>query len=357
MKKYQSYRERKNLFDQLPLDRPLGVHVTISSHCNFKCFYCKHSMDTIDSEKGKIVGESGWLNRDFMSMDVFNSMLEQLKEFPQKLPLLQFAWMGEPLLHPHVSEMVKLAKQADVADVVSIVTNGSMLTPKMSDELIGSGLDRLRISLQGLRAEDYWNVAQYKLDYHEYLDNISYFYKHKTNTQVYIKIMDVMLKNKEDEKLFHRYFDDICDVLNVEYLVPLHNEIHMEKKSGEFDRGYFGNEAVENKICSYCFYMLVIAPDGRILPCPCSDGVVDVSGKTHNMCLGDLNRESIIDFWNGKRLYELRKQQILGKRKDNIVCAQCAYPKYHTSVEDELDKYYNELCEIYGVFREDRSEE
>ena len=43
-------------------------------------------------------------------------------------------------------------------DKVEIVTNGILLTKEMSDRLINSGLDRLRISLQGLDEEKYiWN--------------------------------------------------------------------------------------------------------------------------------------------------------------------------------------------------------
>lgn len=345
MKEYNIFVERKKLFDQLPLAAPLGIHICASSYCNFKCYYCKHSQDTIEGEDAG-VGGTGWLKREFMDMNLYKEIIKQLSELPEKPKLLQFAWLGEPLMNPNIAEMVKIAKQANVADTVSIVTNGAMLTNEMSDSLIEAGLDRLRISLQGLTAEDYWKVSNYKIDYEKYVNNIRYFFEHKRNTQVYIKIMDVMLKNPKDEELFQKTFSDICDILNVEHLVPLHKEVDISDVKKDFEKGYFGNELVDNKICAYCFYMLVIAPNGDLLACDSADTCMK-NGELCNMVMGNVKQEHINDVWNGSKLQKFRYEMILKGHDMNEICKECQFPRYHMAAEDRLDQYRDALLDIY----------
>lgn len=343
MKEYSTYAKRTPLIEKLPLDTPMGVHICPSTYCNFKCHYCKHSLDTMSDYA---VGQTGWLKRQFMDMELYNKIIDQLKQFPHKVKLLNFAWLGEPLLHPNIIDMVRIAKEADVADTVSIVTNASMLNKKMSDGLIDAGLDRLRISLQGLNADDYWDVAKYKIDYEEYLNNIKYFYEHKRSTDLYIKIIDAMLKTADDEARFRGLFEDICDYINIEHLVPIHQELDITDMKKEFDVGYFGNSIVENKICTYCFYMLVISPDGEIMPCTNADYIQE-DGTIRIMGLGNIMNETITEYWNGDRLRNLRKSMIYGERAGNPICKACAYVKYHIAKEDRLDGYEEKLQELY----------
>lgn len=292
----------------------------------------------------KLGGVTGWLKRELMDMALYQKIVEQIKEFPHKVKVLQFAWLGEPLLHPNIAEMVKIAKKADIAETVSIVTNGSMLTKGLSDALIDAGLDRLRISLQGLNEQDYWDMSKYKIDYQEFIDNINYFYQNKKDTQLYIKIMDAMLKNKEDEEYFQKTFADKCDILNIEHLVPLVKELDLSDIKTDFQQGYFGNELRESKICSYSFFMLVVSPSGIVLPCANSDEVA-VDGERYTMGMGDLKKETIKEFWDGKALQDFRVKMILGE--NNAVCKQCSYLKYHTADEDYLDGNEEKLLGIY----------
>lgn len=341
MKQLSSYVKRTPLIDKLPLDTPLGVQVCPSTFCNFRCFYCKHTLD-----ENKSNSKVGSLSRELMSMETFEKVINQLMEFPRRIELLQFAWLGEPLMNPHISDMVAYAKKAGVANTVSIVTNGSLLTHEMSDKLIMAGLDRLRISLQGFTEKDYLETSKYNMEMSSFIDNIRYFYQHKKSTQVYIKMMDVMLPTKEDEEKFHRMYDDLCDVINIEHLVPLHNEIDISEKKKEFDVTYFGANAIENKICSYPFLNLMIAPNGSVYLCDNADE--DESGK--GMDYGSIYEKTLYMIWNGKEREELLKEIIKGnKEKYNSLCKNCPYPKYHMAKEDRLDPFVDKMIAIYNV--------
>lgn len=166
MKKFTSFTNRELLINALPLDTPFGIHICPTTYCNFKCVYCKHSF--AQNEKG--------FKESFMDINFFNMLVEQIKQFPHKCKLLNFAWLGEPLLHPQIAEMVRVAKKADVAERVEIVTNASMLRPDLSDALIEAGIDRIRISLQGLTEKDYLDVSGVKINFQHFVENIRYFY-------------------------------------------------------------------------------------------------------------------------------------------------------------------------------------
>jgi radical SAM protein with 4Fe4S-binding SPASM domain len=274
-----------------------------------------------------------------MDIDFFKMVIEQIKEFPNKLKLLNFAWLGEPLLHPNIAEMVKIAKSADIADRVEIVSNASMLTPSLSDALIEAGLDRIRISLQGLSEYDYYEISKYRINFDELVRNIKYFYEKSQNmgghSKVYIKIMDSMLKNEHDEEIFQNLFSGICDTINIETLVPLVGENDISNLKQNFEKDYWNNTVKETIVCSQPFYLMVVTPEGEVLPC-CEIGT--------QMNLGKISKDNtIVNIWNGERMDNIRKMMINNERCKHPICGKCNVVKYQTSNEDNLDNYIDEL--------------
>jgi MoaA/NifB/PqqE/SkfB family radical SAM enzyme len=81
--------------------------------------------------------------------------------------------MGEPLFHPGIIEMVAEAKSLNSA--VELITNGTLLTKKMSEQLINAGLDRLWISLDGATPESYGDIRLGAL-FPEVLNNLKAFH-------------------------------------------------------------------------------------------------------------------------------------------------------------------------------------
>ena len=145
--------KRVELGKVLPLNTPFSVYIYPIYSCNFKCGYCIRSLSSDElTKKG--------LNNKILNMENFKQIVENLKEFPERIKSIQFSGYGEPLLHPNIAEMVKILKNADVAERVEIITNGSLLTHKLSDDLIDAGLDRLRVSIQGITSEKYQEIGR-----------------------------------------------------------------------------------------------------------------------------------------------------------------------------------------------------
>ena len=93
-------------------------------------------------------------------------------------------------MHPDLPEMIKYARDANV-DIVEIFTNGSRLNPKLNQDLIDSGLQRMNISVEGLTAENYKRIAGYNIDYEKFIENIRDLYNRKSkDLSLYIKVVD-----------------------------------------------------------------------------------------------------------------------------------------------------------------------
>lgn len=279
-------------------------------------------------------------------MEVFSTLVEQMKRFSQKLKLVNFAYLGEPLLNNNISKMVKMVKEADVAERVEIVTNASALTEDLSKELVESGLDRLRISIQGIDQKQYLDISQYKIDYKRFIYEIEYIYKlsRNTDTKIYIKTVDAVLDTEDKKRKFIDMFKNICDNLNIESLIPITDKCDISDLKTEFHAGFFGNAIQETEICSEVFYTMVVLPDGHVIPC-CTMGKAPVKYHIYDT--------ELIDIWEGKELNEMRIKMLQKGYKSFESCKGCGVPMYQTSSEDYLDqyacmllrKYQNGLCQ------------
>ena len=253
--------------------------------------------------------------------------------------MLRFAAIGEPLLHPRIADMIAYAKQANVAESVDIVTNASLLTHELSDALIRSGLDRLRISLEGLNAQDYKTNADVELDFDIFVDNIRYYCNNNNDSEVYIKIIDYMLKNSGDEEKFYSLFSDMCDSIAIEHLTPTINGIDYRSFSQQDNhRPQNGDCLLDTEVCPQGFYMMQINPDGKVVPC---------CNMTYPDILGDAGDENVVEIWGGSRFNAFRRRMLESRMNTSSVCEQCLLYRYDLHEEDILDCVKRDLLSKY----------
>ena len=90
-----------------------------------------------------------------MTMDTFRRIADSLAGLPN-LSRVVFTGFGEPLSHPNILEMIEVVRQHDLA--VSVGSNGLLLKQKMAQELVRLGVDRLIVSVDGVRPETYVDI-------------------------------------------------------------------------------------------------------------------------------------------------------------------------------------------------------
>ncbi|UCF93322.1 MAG: SPASM domain-containing protein [Desulfobacterales bacterium] len=124
---------------------PKRINIQTQSGCNSKCVFCPSPQVT-----GKIpMGRMDW--------DLFKKIVDECArhEMERINPYSQ----NEPLLDKEIAKRVAYIKDKCGERVTAlIVSNGSLLTEKVMNDFIDVGLDRLKISLQGLTRATYQSV-------------------------------------------------------------------------------------------------------------------------------------------------------------------------------------------------------
>ena len=327
-------QNRTILADQIPLDTPFSVYVFPTNLCNFKCVYCAHSLNVKEMQRRYD------FNFESMSLETYQKVIQQLSKFPRRIKLLSITGQGEPLLNKDIATMVRIAKESGAFDRVEIITNASLLTQDMSDCLISSGLDTLRISMQGITDQKYREVCNSKISFSQLLKNIRYFYRKKKNSNLYVKILDIAL-DASDETRFYDLFKNCCDRMFIEKMRPTYDGVKItDKLDFSFDR--YGRENKERKVCPLAFFMLGILPNGDIKPC---DSIYKP------IIMGNVHNTTIIEAWNSKTHTNFWLMHLKKGKAGNKYCKICSAPNDVAQPEDILDeripeliKKVNEIC-------------
>jgi radical SAM protein with 4Fe4S-binding SPASM domain len=316
------------LADAVPLDTPFSVVIYPTSYCNFRCVYCAHSLS-----REEMLEKYSFTSNVEMSMKTFRRIIEQLKEFPQKIKSVMFIGQGEPLLHKQIAEMVFSVKQAGIAEKIEMLSNCSLLTESLSDSLIDAGLDILRASIQGVTDRKYREICGSNIRFQKIADNLAYFYSRKGDAQLFVKTMDIALENAEEREMFYRTFENISDRMFIETCQPVYSGVEATDCI-DTRRDRYGREHAPRKVCPLAFFMLGIFPEGVVVPC-------DAIYKP--VILGDVNSDTLLNMWNGNSLREFQIEHLKNRRAENSSCALCCAPDDVAHPEDDLDERVEEV--------------
>lgn len=307
--------QRTPLIDVLPLDTPYVVQIFPIYACNLRCHYCIFG---IPKEKRGFISDC-----TTMPWESYIKSINDLTLFPSKIKVLRFVGIGEPLLHPRIVDMIRYAVNSQCANTVELLTNGIGLTSDMSDKLIAAGLQRLVVSLQGTSADHYLRTSQVSLNFEKFLANLTYFYQHKTDTHIYLKVVDTALDDDTDKQRFFDLFGNICDTIGIEYTVPIHAESEFQEAR---EMTQFGQPVKEIDVCPQPFISLQLNPDLNVVPC---------FSFEYPAILGNAKEQSLQDIWNGPEM-EAFRVSFLNRAKCNV-CQRCTIMKYRLFPEDCLD--------------------
>ncbi len=116
------------------------IEVKPLTSCNLDCVFC-----SVDAGKSSRKVTDYIIEKDYL-VEEFNKLAAR-KDHPVEAHI---GPQGEPLLYAPLVELVRDIKSNPKVRIISIDTNGTLLTEKLIDELADAGLTRLNISLQSL---------------------------------------------------------------------------------------------------------------------------------------------------------------------------------------------------------------
>jgi len=225
--------------------------------------------------------------------------------------VLWLHFLGEPLLHPHLTDLIVRAKQAGVASV-GLSTNATLLRGAIVDRLLDSGIDRLDVSLDAGDAEGY--RAMRGTDHFEVVtSNLRAFLARRAERRQTTPTVSIQyLLTPELEAALPRIVagwdgdlgpDDFIKTIEP---APFGGAI-----PGATDPG-----VVEHRPpCPWLFGSLMVLQDGTVTMCGAD---WDAASP-----IGHVDEASIAEIWLGAEMQRRRAAHLAGRFDEVDLCGSC----------------------------------
>lgn len=123
------------------------IEVKPVTGCNLGCVFC--SISEGPNNKRDLLVELNYLVNGFKEISSIKKLPVEANIGPQ----------GEPLLYPKIVELVSELKKIDNVQIISMNTNGLLLSEELIDDLAKAGLTRFNLSLHSLNEKKASSLA------------------------------------------------------------------------------------------------------------------------------------------------------------------------------------------------------
>lgn len=273
----QDMKTSKQLYPQV-------ITVELTTRCNGKCVYCV---------RDKFIPKS----IDF-DLGTYKQLIDSLPNVKTVFPVS----FGESLLYPYIIQAIAYARAKDKK--VILVTNGSLLSDVVCNELLLADLSQLRISVDADNAKMY-NILRPGLDFNTLVENVKCLVKTKQKLGSVCKIIARITRTKENQKNIQQ----IKSFWSSLGCIPIaRNEIDIPKVT---DKKYSNKDQIA---CKWPLRTLTVKANGDVALC-CKDWYGwYISGNVY--------RDNVLDAFNSDKFRKIRHSMASGKNYPAI-CDIC----------------------------------
>ncbi len=244
-----------------------------------------------------------------MNWDLYRSIVDQCIELGIRRYSVYL--MNEPMLDRELSERVAyVSARIKKPQYVKVTSHGGLLTERMAKGLLDSGLDKLKISVQSLNADIYWNIMGLPL--HKTLRNIDRFLELKKKGGYKLPRLEIVMvdsiQTHDEIPSIRRYWQDRQIKL---YIEPVENRADQQNIR---DTAVGEHRLRSFSWCRRLMEQIYILYDGRMLQC-CADW-------EQRSVMGDLTAHRLADIWYGRRYAGYRRRFAEGD-VSGMICAGC----------------------------------
>jgi len=300
---FKIYRKKWDQVNQLKLetDFPMFLHIETSYKCNFKCPMCVQGIPELKEKFGY---------PEKMTTEKITQILEEGKKYG--CPSVSFQGDNEPFLMKNITDWFALAREMGFQDIM-VNTNGSIMTEKLAEKIIQSGLTRLRFSLDAIKEETYSKI-RLGGKFTKTMANIDLFLKKKKELNSPLPIVGVnfvkMKVNEHEMQEFRDYWNERVDFVVIQEFMTPDTEGDYETLKGE------SQNPVSDFKCNQPWQRLYIRGNGEVTPCCAMFGSY--------LKLGNMESSNLYDLWNSSEAKNLRKLHAEGRYFENPICLKCS---------------------------------
>ena len=302
---------------------PVCLYLEVTNRCNLLCETCPRTFEELEPPAD-------------LSWELFTTIVDQVPNIARVV----LHGVGEPMLHKDLFRMVRYLK--DRGTYVLFNTNGTLLNPKKFDDLVASGLDELRVSLDAADRESYLKVRG-KDYFHRIVRDVGKFtayLRERDLTKPRVSLWLTGLKETVDQlpdfvrlsaemgvrevHLQRLVFDDAGfglarqdvslfestkaeEQATIDRAIAIGREIGVElDASGATEPGLSLKRAADDKPWATCrrpWSLMYFTAHGRALPC-C---IAPFSARGYqNYTLGDASQQTLREIWNSPAYRDFR---------------------------------------------------
>lgn len=286
--------------------RPTRIVIELTNRCNLNCPYCLVGMQ---DEKKSVAHSDLDRSLGMMDMSLVKKIIKDAKAFGIEEVMLTF--QGEPLLHKQFVDCIKLAKNAGLRTVV--FTNGLLLNPELSRQIVRAGLNSVRFSVDGASQETY-GLNRVGGQFQKAFDNMKDMARiAKEERKFFLKIVwqFIALSNNEHEI---PKAQEMAKDIGVNFLVKTFAESipELAPKNPKYRRN------LQPKPCTDIYRMICVYWNGDVVPC-----CYDLVGKEK---LGNVADNTITEIWESRRYLNFCKrvdEAVLHPENEPALCKSC----------------------------------
>lgn len=271
------YRKGHTYIDTMPL----FLKVELSRYCTVHCPNCPCTWEEC-----------------FYPISSFKSLIDT---FSRYVFMVQLYEIGEPLLYPDLLECIRYVHGKGVGTVIS--TTLSVEKPDAYwGSLVGSGLDRLIVAIDGLTEPVYKRSRTHgNLEFAmSNLNSILMARKHMSSRLCIEWQMIDFPWNRCEQTAAERQSQMLgVDIFRI---IP---DASIRSQYGE-------SETVRNTNCIWPYMLLLVNAYGDVVPCfkpGCNPGTI-----------GNLHKSTFQEVWNGEDIQKIRNARLIRYRKG---CSSC----------------------------------
>jgi radical SAM protein with 4Fe4S-binding SPASM domain len=279
-----------------------------TNYCNLKCIMCPRGEPDIMTR-----------NLGHMSTELFARILDDATFFSSPT---WFHWFGEPLINPRLFDQIALAKKK--VPNLGISTNATLLDEHKTDRILDSGLDTVIIALDGATKPVYERVRKGNYEFEKVRDNAIHFLKRKEELGLpkphTILSIIVMEETANDLEQFRTDWTErgANEILFKPFVDWGGQDEGITQRALASELAAFKSPRLHP--CKFLWQSLVIAWDGRVVPC-----CYDYDAK---LVLGDLRKNTLAEIWNSEAYVNLRRAELAGRNNSDL-CASCSQAPGH----------------------------
>jgi radical SAM protein with 4Fe4S-binding SPASM domain len=295
------------------LDKPEVVKVSLTNICNYRCVMCFNP--SLRQARGRMEGD---LLRRVVDMTVEAGVGK-----------ISLGASGEPLLHPEFLSFLAYAKSRGLW--VSTTTNASRLTPELSAEILGLGINRVNLSIYSTTDREHRDYTGTGL-FDQVVANIRAFLQlwKKQGRPCTLNMWFLPIPGVNSLETHLAYWKPLADEVGLEIVnQPMLTWAGVDDSAAwapprlarEGDR--LALRWQRRRPCPDLRGHLMVLHTGEVLPC-CQLPEPDPAGS---LVFGRLPENSITEIWSSERYQAFKRAHFRRRIEGYPTCLKCAHSR------------------------------